>query len=52
LDTPVLPLIAISFDFRRSFCTMLEELKKEYWWEVDEEEKEYHTKLEPSISSS
>ena len=33
-------------------CTMLEERKKEYWWEVDEEEKEYHTKLEPSISSS
>ena len=33
-------------------CTMLEERKKEYWWEVDEEEREYHAKLEPNISSS
>lgn len=26
--------------------TMLEERKKEYWWEVEEEEKEYNFKLE------
>jgi hypothetical protein len=25
-------------------CTMLEERNQEYWWQVDEEEKEYNAK--------
>ena len=29
----------------KEVCSMLEERRNEYWWEVDEEEKEYNIKL-------
>jgi hypothetical protein len=28
-------------------CSMLEERKQDYWWEVNEEEKEYNIKVMP-----